>query len=481
MAYRFNPFTGKLDDIADSWQSNDPAFDDVFTSAVVDANNRVIWATRPDGSIFQPVQQLPVFGQLHSSAGLHFVDVDGFGRCQVYLSGNSVSQLTSTGNNWDPAFTAESPQRLMFQSDRDSAFRYWVMNADGSRQAPSIPPRNDITFWGDSMTQRLVTQNSFAAVTSPALPQLLSGRTLTYNALGSATVEDIIARQGGEPSTCIVVGNSIPASGAVNLQNVWPSVGMHAGTFANGATYSYLVTIAGVQGTLTSTTVTVNSAFRGNYTFTRTSSGSAVPVSGPQEIILLGVISAGQVSVNSFKKSNTMVFWMGTNNISGLPSTTYDPTVSPGTYFKSPATTYDFRNNSQVTARASALVQNLINRVENLDRRVLICGPFIGQGQVWATTDEKQAIVDGFSTFSKHWFDLRSAFLAPTQLGFATTKAWFQARYPDLASTWVSADDTNVANGASPTVLREDNIHLNARGSRLVAELIDNQLSQKRW
>ena len=165
---------------------------------------------------------------------------------------------------------------------------------------------------------------------------------------------------------------------------------------------------------------------------------------------------------------------MGTNAVSGLPSSTYDPTVGTGIYYKSPATTYDPSNNATVTARTTTLTQALIDRIENLDRHALIVGPFIGQGQVWASTQEKQAIVDGFSTFSKYWYDLRIDFLAQC-------KSWLQTNYPSVYTGWSATDDTHVANGASPPILREDGIHLNTYGSQLVSQLITAKLNSKGW
>lgn len=433
-----------------------------YLDVTVDLQGRVAFGIKANGEVYIPkVQSIMNFGQLHTSAGHYSVVVDSFSRAQIRLaSDTSVSNLTSSGNNWNPIATAETPQRIAFQSDRTDGIQYWVMSADGTRQARATPSINDITFWGDSMTQRLQSHGH--------LPGLLSGRTITYNALGGTSVEHIIARQGGENATCTIPSGSIPASGAVSLQNVFPSLGYHAGTTTVGATYSYLVTIAGVQGTLTSTT---NASSQADYTFTRSSSGSAVTVSGPTEITVLSNITDGSFG---FSKSNTAVFWMGTNPLSALPSTTYDPTTGTGIYFKSPATTYDPTNSSAVQARTIAITQNLINRIENLDRHALIVGPFIGQGQVWSSSTEKLAMVAGFSTFSKHWYDLRSDFIA-------TCKTWLQTNYPSVYASWSASDDTHVANGATPGIFREDSTHLNTYGSQLVSQLISSRLTTKGW
>jgi hypothetical protein len=338
--------------------------------------------------------------------------------------------------------------------------RYWVMNSDGTRQAQAIPSKNNITFWGDSMTQRLQTYGH--------LPGLLSGRTITYNALGGTSVEHIIARQGGENATCTIPSGSIPASGSVALRNVWPSLGLHAGTNTAGAIFSYIVSIAGVQGTLTSTT---NASSQADYTFTRSSSGAAVSVTGPVEITVLSNITDNPYG---FSKNNTAVFWMGTNALSGLPSSSYDPNTGTGIYFKSPTTTYDPTNSAAVQSRTEALTQALINRVENLDRHVLIVGGFVGQGQVWSSITEKTAMNAAFSTFSKHWYDLRADFIG-------TCKTWLQTNHPAVYANWAATDDTHVANGASPPILRGDNIHLNTYGSQLVSQLIASSLSSKQW
>jgi hypothetical protein len=442
------------------------AFEELYTEtiewAVVDSDNRIALGINKSGALVIPlVQSYVTFGQAHGTSGLYSVVVDGSGRAQIQLGGNNaVVTLTAEGNNWAPVVTAETPQRIAFQSDRVDGVRYWAMNSDGTRQARAIPDKNDITFWGDSMTQRLQTYNH--------LPGLLSGRTITYNALGGTTVEHIIARQGGENATCTIPSGSIPASGAVALRNVWPSLGYHAGTLTVGSTYSYLVTIAGVQGTLTSTT---NANGQADYTFTRSSAGAAVSVTGPLSIAVLSNITQGSFG---FSKTNTAVFWLGTNSLRQLPSSSYDPAVGAGVYLKSPATTYDPTNSAAVQASTEALAQALINRVENLDRHILIVGGFIGEGQNWSSITEKTAMVAGFSTFSKYWYDLRSDFIA-------TCKTWLQTNHPSVYANWATTDDTHIASGASPPILREDGIHLNTYGSQLASQLIASRLSSKQW
>jgi hypothetical protein len=441
----------------------DNLYEDVgYAYALVDSNNRISFGVTETGDAFLPsVERSIRYGAAHSSEGLYSVVVDQYGKSQIQLGGNAgVSVLTVAGNNWDPSATNESPQRILFQSDRTAGVRYWVMNGDGTRQAPATPDFNDITFWGDSMTQRL---QSYAH-----LPGLLSGRTITYNALGGTSVEHIMARQGGENATCTIPSGSIPASGSVALQNVWPTLGYHAGTLSIGATYSYRVLIAGVEGTLTSTT---NASSQADYTFTRTTAGSSVTVSGPVEIVVLANITQSSFG---FSKSNTAVFWMGTNPLSRLPSTTYDPNSGSGIYYKSPATIYDPTDSVAVQARTEEIVQAMLNRVENLDRHILITGPFIGQSQVWASSVEKQAIVAGFATFSKHWYDLRSNFIADC-------KSWLQTNHPAVYANWATTDDDHVANGAAPPILREDGIHLNTYGSQLASQLIASRLSSKQW
>jgi len=433
-----------------------------YSYAIVDSNNRISFGVTEAGDVFSPsVERSIRYGAAHSSYGLYSVVIDQYGKSQIQVGADDkVSALTSAGNNWDPAITAESPERVLFQSDRTSGVRYWVMNGDGTRQAPATPDVNDITFWGDSMTQRL---QSYAH-----LPGLLSGRAITYNALGGTSVENVIARQGGENATCTIPSGSIPASGSVALQNVWPSLGYHAGTLSIGATYSYRVLIAGVEGTLTSTT---NSSSQADYTFARYADGSSVTVSGPVEIVVLANITQSSFG---FSKSNTAVFWIGTNPLSRLPTTTYNPNIGSGVYYKSPATIYDPTNSTAVQSRTEEIVQAMLTRVENLDRHILITGPFIGQGQVWASSVEKQAIVAGFATFSKHWYDLRSDFIADC-------KSWLQTNYPSVYTNWATTDDDHVANGAAPPILREDGIHLNTYGTQLVSQLIAGRLTSKQW
>jgi hypothetical protein len=79
-----------------------------------------------------------------------------------------------------------------------------------------------------------------------------------------------------------------------------------------------------------------------------------------------------------------------------------------------------------------------------------------------------------FSTFSKHWYDLRADFIS-------TCKTWLQTNHPAVYANWAATDDAHVANGASPPILREDGIHLNTYGSQLASQLIASRLSSKQW
>ena len=441
-------------------QYGDSGFTDQILYSIQDVSGRTAFGVYKSGKLLiGAVQNFRTFSQVHGAAGLYSVSVDQFGRAQIVLGGNSgISILTTQGNNWNPSVTQETPQRIAFLSDRLDNVNYWVMNSDGTRQARAIPD-SSVTFWGDSMTQRLQSYGH--------LPALLAGRTLTYNALGATTIEHIAARQGGENATCVIPSGSIPASGSVALTNVWPSLGYHAGTITPGATYSFLVTIAGVQGTLLSTT---NSSSQADYTFTRTSNGTAVTVSGPVEINVITDLSNSM----GYDKQNTAIFWVGTNAVSNLPSTTYNPSIDAGLYYKSPATTYDPGNSAVVQARTEALVAAMISRCENLDRHILFVGPFLGQNGVWATSTEKLAIVAGLSNFTKYWYDLRVDFIA-------TCKTWLQTNHSSVYANWSASDDARVADGASPPILREDAIHLNTYGSQLVSQLIAARLTSKQW
>jgi hypothetical protein len=157
--------------------------------------------------------------------------------------------------------------------------------------APTPVAAPGVVAWGDSMTQGDKGQfdvNDYptqlgALLTVPVVNAGISGNTSTQ----------IGVREGGVPTYATVAGGVIPASGAVQV--TFPtgyepvtSVGPVAGTPG---------TILGVHGV-----VTYNSTTSG-YIFTRSTAGSSVPASGSPQFI-----------VDTPYANYLPVFWEGRNN-----------------------------------------------------------------------------------------------------------------------------------------------------------------------
>ena len=114
-----------------------------------------------------------------------------------------------------------------------------------------------LVAWGDSLTE-----STGGATSYPSQLAILLGRTVLNRGRGGQDVTRIIARQGGATILCSVDGNSIPASGAVN---VTPDI--QALTTASTAP-TLTGWLANIYGTLSLNQST------GQYSFTRSTSGT---------------------------------------------------------------------------------------------------------------------------------------------------------------------------------------------------------------
>jgi hypothetical protein len=163
-----------------------------------------------------------------------------------------------------------------------------------SAPAPVAAP--GVVAWGDSMTQG--NHGSYDVNNYPSQLGALLTVPVVNEGVDGNTSTQIGVREGGVPTYATVAGGVIPASGAVQvtfLTGYEPvtSIGPVAGTPG---------TIQGVHGV-----VTYNSASSG-YVFTRSTAGSAVPASGSQQFV-----------VDTPYANYLPVFWEGHNNF-GAPS-----------------------------------------------------------------------------------------------------------------------------------------------------------------
>ncbi|HHQ6237836.1 TPA: hypothetical protein ACSRG1_000426 [Klebsiella pneumoniae] len=144
-----------------------------------------------------------------------------------------------------------------------------------------------LVAWGDSLTE-----STGGATSYPSQLATLLGRTVLNRGRGGQDVTRIIARQGGAAISCSVDGNSIPASGAVN---VTPDI-QALTTASTAPTLSGW--LANIYGTLSLNQST------GQYSFTRSSSG-ATQACWPGSAFVVDT---------SLTDYMLPIFWCGRNN-----------------------------------------------------------------------------------------------------------------------------------------------------------------------
>jgi lysophospholipase L1-like esterase len=161
--------------------------------------------------------------------------------------------------------------------------------------APASVPAPGVVAWGDSMTQGdhgSIDVNNYPAqlaplLTIPAVNQGINGNTSTQ----------IAVREGGVPTYATVQGGAIPASGGVQV--TFPT-GYEPVT-ANGPAAGTPGTILGIHGVVT------YDSTNNDLVFTRSTAGSQVTVSGSPQFI-----------VDTPYANYLPVFWEGRNNV-GAP------------------------------------------------------------------------------------------------------------------------------------------------------------------
>lgn len=189
------------------------------------------------------------------------------GRTQLFSlnkANGAVAQITSTGNNVNPAWSNDQSS-VLFSTDRNGASeQYFVPVAGGMPNR--VVPYADLIGWGDSMTAP-------GSGYFDTLMGLLPGRVGTNQGIGGQQSFQIAARAAGFNLTCNVTGGQIPASGSVAITGL--------SNFILNTNYSVDAVIAGVPGTITEhyTQANVDNTF----TFTPSASytGPAVNVTNP--------------------------------------------------------------------------------------------------------------------------------------------------------------------------------------------------------
>lgn len=170
----------------------------------------------------------------------------------------------------------EEPASTITQDQTSGSRRLAIRTPDGDTR-PFTSRSDIVTFWGDSLFDGY-PEPPFLPDGSNTLPGVFAGLVpgATVHNMGSSgqTSGMIAFRQGGLVVNAVPSGGSIPESGSVTLttdQNI---------RLRDGIALSRNGTLAGVHGTLAFDTSEPRVL-----TFTRTTAGSAVPVSEPTPFI----------------------------------------------------------------------------------------------------------------------------------------------------------------------------------------------------
>lgn len=178
--------------------------------------------------------------------------------------------------------------------------------------SPYISPTKDFTIIGDSLSVGTVNG---ATAWRTTLAGLLPGRTFNLEAISGQNSSMIAPRIGAQPPQVTVDGNSIPASGSVNVTacQILSSTGqlVDCQPLTSNGYQTMNGWLCGVYGAFARVS-------GGTFTFTRAASGSAV------------YCAPGSPFERDFSdlNFNLMTIWVGRNDISGLTSGNYSERVA---------------------------------------------------------------------------------------------------------------------------------------------------------
>jgi lysophospholipase L1-like esterase len=286
---------------------------------------------------------------------------------------------------------------------------------------------------------------------------LADGRHVVNRGIGGQRSYEVAGRQRGIQVTAVVAGEKIPASGAVAISRLFP-------TIARCTKAGVAVSIAGVTGTLRPIGEAVSPT---GYEFVRSAPGNAVSAFGSQVVT---PVTTDKVDNKVFDLNEyTAIFWLGRNGLGG-----------PGT---------------DVTVYAQMLA-----RITNAEKRVLILPVFNGgyasesngdpaiptrsTSSYTSIMDRNAALAEAYP---QYWYDIRRDFIDGAE-------AWLRSNHPAVyASDWrqffPNRTDANlgpdsawdVANDVPPRALRRDKVHLNELGNEFLAQLIAVKLKSRGW
>jgi hypothetical protein len=191
---------------------------------------------------------------------------------KLWALNHTTGQRTLITAANDPRDAVEDNGAILYTDNNGR----WAYTGSGLI-VPCYPDRSILAAFGDSLTIGYPPSEfpdpsySYAGV----LDTLISASVANLGR-GFETADEIALRQGGYVLNLSVAGGTIPTSGAVTCTTT------QGFCFRSGA-WTQTGTLAGVAGTLTSTSPTSGDIF--TFTFTRAGSGAAVPVAGTAPFI----------------------------------------------------------------------------------------------------------------------------------------------------------------------------------------------------
>ena len=463
----FNPLR-----VGDAELEEDLGYADTgYVYTMLDASGRVAWGVKADGSV-EFTKQITVGGQplavrpdslAGGPLGLFESRSDGTSY-QIYRYFNgSESQLTSGSNNYNISLTSETPERVLFYSDRDGAPNAYVMDADGS-DVYYANALSNIAIWGDSMSADLIEarMQSGLADVGAAEPD----RDVWNLGIGGQSSLQVASRMGAIPWTAEIVGGAIPASGQVQITNhrtpLWtqffddyPTAQANFGdnfqdygSWPSGPGKDTYVEIAGVKGRIYRTDTGPNPD---TYVFERLDPGSVVNVSNPVDINVVeqALVSHGYPTPTSITTlaNYTSILWPFGPHITNYILDGEGNNIA----------------DEAVSNLEMAVVDAMIKKLGSLSKKFILLNE---TKMLPAHSLENNAMRDRFvgsavaaayaANYPDNYLDFTPYFLNGG-LGVPSFKSWFSANYSAeyaAADTgWAAEMNTYLNNPANSTVV----------------------------
>lgn len=380
--------------------------------AIVDSVGRIALGVKTDGSVVGKISATAVAPKL-------LPEISGTTpNRKLWALNHTTGTRTLITDVNDPREPVEDQGAILFTDNAGRKARL----GDGTTM-PAYPNRAVVACWGDSWTEGSATPWWPAQLDS-----LISASVVNLGKSGQ-TADEIAVRQGGYVLQLSVAGSSIPASGSVTATS---SQGFF---FRTDNPWAQLGTLAGVPGTLSR----ASGDPLGQFTFTRTTSGSAVAVAGTTPFS-----SADAVSY----ESNLQILFAGRNDVLN-----YSPDID-------------------VIPRIVAAYDAMVARIRAYHKEFLIFGTINGSSAeglgsyYWMrVTGINNALAD---KYGNRFVDLRQ---------YVNQQVIY-----DLGITPTSGDLSNMAADMPPPSIMANTGHWNQAAALKTAEtLIKPKLDQLGW